>query len=918
MNETTITRISAAMAQTHTRSSFAVANVLNSSNIAPHYELDNPMSISAIHAIDQSTYDNDEDAIDQFTWAQLWKSFNVIEIERLRSAFHQGEDRQLNVYEFVNAVRELAMSKKIPEDKLHLVVRELTELFSRIDVNGDGQMTWDEFTAFIVDNADAVLGDAAPPRMLLYPPVQYDRPHIELCDKIFHFPGINKFLACRLDGTIHVCDGNDYKAIRVFKAHEGAILSAVHVPSRHCIITSSIDRSMIMWNENTFSKEAFIPTPSWILCFTHSKIYGTLYGGSTDGSLFKFDFQNQFKIIAKLPLHSDWITDMAEIPELGLTLSSSLDKKILVWETATCVRRNELNGHKKGVLCMAYSQRYRLVFSAGFDRDVLVWNPIVAGVLHKMKGHDKTIMSLYATKRNNELISLDTSGRLKLWDIRSYECLQTLDYKKIAFNTTCFDREHERLITADHTWYTWRFSDTNEEVTSWPIVAAKYNHAFNTIVVASTNADVTIWNAFNGELVSSFDHVADAEVTALQIHPLGRQILVGFQNGLVVLLNYTTGGIVRKFLAHTSEVMHIFYLNRTDIALGTLDAKVKIFSTDMIAETVSTSSLAETLREWKCMVPDITCVEYRPELGHIIVCGGSAFEVWKITGLMVMHRDQPEDHDYTACTLAENVGLFLTANVNHEIELWMLPKYQLLYTVSLGNFPNLQHFVYCPDTKQLITDGEKERTVCVWDVEAMMNSDPDSVGYPKNDIKVSRTRRQPDSRETKSFFMTSLPLAAAQEESVNVTNAWFKIGDDLITSVSVAPNPPAIIAGSFDGRVRLVSMTGSTYGSLTQNRRAVWGYPINVEETNRTQVLEAQHTLQVCDSMLATDGPPRKTPEPDDGRISPREIRMNVNMFLGVNCFIANLFFPSFFLLFSCFSCFFFPKKNPFPVVILY
>eukprot|EP00002_Diphylleia_rotans_P022321 TRINITY_DN4371_c0_g1_i8.p1 TRINITY_DN4371_c0_g1~~TRINITY_DN4371_c0_g1_i8.p1 ORF type:complete len:183 (-),score=44.52 TRINITY_DN4371_c0_g1_i8:617-1165(-) len=155
-------------------------------------------SVATPKASSKAVKEESETKVDDeiYTWAKLWKSLSVDGIEKLRIAFDKGRERQLNIYEFINVVRDLALSKNIQEARLQVVVRELTELFNRIDVNGDGQMTWDEFSAFIVDNADAVLGDSTNVRLLVHPPTPIERLHTETCDKIFHFHAINKYIGC--------------------------------------------------------------------------------------------------------------------------------------------------------------------------------------------------------------------------------------------------------------------------------------------------------------------------------------------------------------------------------------------------------------------------------------------------------------------------------------------------------------------------------------------------------------------------------------------------------------------------------------------------------------------------------------------------------------------------------------------------
>lgn len=780
------------------------------------------------------------------TWAHIWKSLQLEDIEKLRMAFEDGGQSgpgELNLYEFINAVRHIVNAIRSSAERLHTIVSELKELFVRIDVNGDGLMTWEEFSAFIVDNADAVLDEGSVYRKIQPPPLQIKNAPSDYTEQIFIFPGIRKLGAAQSNGAIAICDIHDGSVVKRLVGHEGSILATLHVPQRKCVVTSSIDRSIILWNDTSFNREQLNPTQAWHLCFAYSVVTSTLLSGSTDGYVYRWSLEPpHLTMLSRMHMHGDWVTTLLELPELGVMLSASLDKKIKVWEVSSGSVRHELVGHQKGILNLAYSPKFRLVFSSGFDRDICVWSPVLPGVLHRLKGHDKSILSIYVGEESNELISVDVGGKIKLWDVRTYQSLQSLEYGNYQWTGAVFDPYLEQLITFDYDWYRWKFDDATEETSSWPIVACRYNKTFSCFVIAAANS-VTVWSAHSGDLVSTFEQAANAEITAMELHPLERQIALGFQDGSVKMISHTTGGIVKKFRALHSEIMHMFYINDREVAVcSSVSTKVKVFHVESIPDHPR-SQLADHVRHWKCNMSEITCGVYNSRYQQLVLCGPEAFEVWRSTGLMTVHRRQPNDQGISACTLAGDLNMLVTANVAGIITLWTLPRYQMRMVFDTSKHPLIQSMTYISGTSQLITNGMVDRGITVWELG--------------NILRQHHYLQAQSGRDPSSLFITAVP----ETDEIAESTGWvvrdyaesYAVCDDSLTCVCSTENPPSVVCGSFDGKVRLVNPEGDLLGLLNR-QKAGWNFPMDMDAHRSEVVRDTAAVIDECNRLAADKG----------------------------------------------------------------
>jgi len=73
------------------------------------------------------------------------------------------------------------------------------------------------------------------------------------------------------------------------------------------------------------------------------------------------------------------------------------------------------------------------LFSAGFDHEIFVWNPYIDTPVFRVSevnSHSAPIVSLYAIDHSPQLLSTDSDGILKVWDIRTFECMQTINVEE--------------------------------------------------------------------------------------------------------------------------------------------------------------------------------------------------------------------------------------------------------------------------------------------------------------------------------------------------------------------------------------------------------------------------------------------------------------------------------------------------------
>jgi WD40 repeat protein len=86
-----------------------------------------------------------------------------------------------------------------------------------------------------------------------------------------------------------------------------------------------------------------------------------------------------------------------------------------------------LNGHLKGIKCLSYCSYLKYLISCAFDFNVLVWNISLDHPVAKLSGHDAPLICVICpSDLKSYLISGDSKGTIKLWDLTSFGLIQNL------------------------------------------------------------------------------------------------------------------------------------------------------------------------------------------------------------------------------------------------------------------------------------------------------------------------------------------------------------------------------------------------------------------------------------------------------------------------------------------------------------
>ena len=516
----------------------------------------------------------------------------------LKRQFAKFRD-ELDIYQFVAVMRKHIDKASLSPSERVALVANLKELFDQVDVNGDERMEWAELTSFIVDaqTTGGALKETPLPLFKQIDPVQ-DETRLrseQSIERVYYLPGLDLLLMCeRPAALVSVYSPKASPCLHELSGHRSEVLAIEHVPECGVVVTSGADLALCFWDAAT-------PTsPSWRLrqkaALQHSQtslcwcaVRGQLFSGGADGTLHAWDVV-KLEVAHRMHGHEDAVTTLIMMKQRKqLLASASLDKCIRLWDVNTLIPKciytlgppnvgwaphgrhtpstlesDVLRCHERGITCLAFTPQHRHLFSGGLDHELLVWNPLSERVICNLRQHSSPLVAVDAVERTPMVVSADLSGLLCAWDCRSLTCSQKLQVQMapgVELGSMALLPKHHQIITTARRLATFQGPKEPDDLLtdSEPIVCGLYNTVAQSFCTAS-GTSVMIWDATSGQLARQYTDVTPTPITSMCFDDRQRKLLVADHEGHIIVLNYTSGAVMKSMHRHSAEVSALLYI----------------------------------------------------------------------------------------------------------------------------------------------------------------------------------------------------------------------------------------------------------------------------------------------------------------------------------------------------------------------
>jgi WD40 repeat protein len=581
------------------------------------------------------------------------------------------------------------------------------ELFKDIDINGDGDLEWQEFTSFVVEKANllnkrqklASLPHYQDSTAMLDSSASYR--HRNDINRIVNLPAINQFAMME----------DNKRSIFLFNSSLGKHIATIPTDSapiamtpldaggkgNNLVVASFSDMTMGTYNFEGSISSRYEPTSTWAtpgvqMALAYMPANQLLYSGATNGDVYSWRVRDR-KMISTLAGHSDICMSLCILKKLNYLASASLDTTISVWDSYTNDRLLHLHGHKKGILDMSYSPEYRLLVSCGFEHDALVWSPFVKDLVYRLKGHHSALCGVKCVEGSPELITADVSGTFKLWDVRKFDCVQTFqanlsgtELKDDNSRLSCFEYCKLRSRNAMQKEDDSRIYVASKQVMSFDqerVVHAAtsdkttVHHVFwvaaSVSFITVSDFNVIVWDALIGSKTVANDSMnGDVQITAACLDDRKRKMVVGDAHGHITVYNHLNGQKMKTSSGrrNNSAVISLVYICETiRFIAGYENGLIRVFDENPIEDC----NVLRTFDPYK-MHSELLTLRYDEELDTMLTAGTSDgyIRMWDYSVAKCEHEHLvagPEDSVVYAAFL-HPLPLVITSDSLCNIVLW--------------------------------------------------------------------------------------------------------------------------------------------------------------------------------------------------------------------------------------------------------
>eukprot|EP00158_Paraphelidium_tribonemae_P005724 Partr_v1_DN27487_c0_g1_i5_m71542 putative WD repeat-containing protein on Y len=493
---------------------------------------------------------------------------------------------------------------------------DITTLFMKIDANSDGNVSWDEFSTYMMmgtinsEEKMAILDELGQPFLgLENEPLRQNTVKV-----VQYFTKEKKYVSVSIDGSISVWS-HEKQLIKTYSGRDiiggkpwvtsaccmldqGKVViacddSRIHIfdlfsisprllltigPMEH--VPTAIDyhgkydeqKNLVIWGDQAGNVHMLMfVAKSFLYRITDDK---TVQLVSRIDLVRRSQSEPDGVSYKKRQVHLEAVTSIGYSTEFSSFISTSTDSQKSL-SISTISRKQERSLRlSKGVTCYEVSRSPTFLITTGHDKIIRLWNPYVlqkpAGAL---TGHNARITHLRLNHDTGYLISMDEQRVILIWSIRSLTLVQTIqDLVNYRLDqpaaSLLYNPESKCLIIGQESLVCYesyrKKQSTGIRSHDTPLVGALYNHSFHQIVSACKES-VKVWNLATGEKLFQFRDLHDSlEITCMAFDKTQRRLITGSRNGQVRMWNFNNGQMLQSMRTTSQkDLTSVAYIQTT-------------------------------------------------------------------------------------------------------------------------------------------------------------------------------------------------------------------------------------------------------------------------------------------------------------------------------------------------------------------
>lgn len=312
------------------------------------------------------------------------------------------------------------------------------------------------------------------------------------------------------------------------------------------------------------------------------------------------------------------VSCLIHIDPLKLICSSHYNGLIVLWDLIYNKPKRIYNDQKTGIYQVIYDYSKNHIYTCGFEHDIFIYDPYIDNeAIYRLKGHKSSVNSIALIPQNNELLSVDILGTIKIWDTANFMNFQTININESTILEANHFKSREEIYNKTYK----KKLSSNIHIQTFPdlkkfliygkkfllfekgdlvnpllsdeymIIGCFYNPKINNTITISSKK-VKFWNIFNGKLMKTYSNLMDSdsiiniknkyndmnyEITSFTYDSHFKKLYLGDSLGRIKSFYMLTGDFIKNFEPHNYEITHMLYSNKFDYLIScSSDLKLKV------------------------------------------------------------------------------------------------------------------------------------------------------------------------------------------------------------------------------------------------------------------------------------------------------------------------------------------------------
>jgi WD40 repeat protein len=470
------------------------------------------------------------------------------------------------------------------------------------------------------------------------------------------------------DQTVKLWNIHTGECLQTLSGHRNRVFFTTFTPNGETLVTGGEDQRVRVWNVNTGSCLRILEIPiNWVLSIALSPDGQTLVTGS-DRTTVKFWDLASGECIKTLPDYNSHVWAVAFSPDGKTLVTGSEDKTVKIWDVLTGKCLQTLHEYSNSPLGDSYASRIWLVAvnpdgqilaSSSQDQRVRLWDVETGQCLRTLQGHTNLVSSVtFAPKDRNGytdgkgvtsnedignprspiLATSSDDTTIKLWDVNTGECFQTL----------------------------WGHD-------SW-VHSVSFNPDAQILASGSRDQTVKLWDWHTGECLHTLpEHIG--EVKTITFSSCGKILASGSDDNTIKLWDVSTGICLQTLLGHSDWVLYVIFTQSADIlASASGDQTIKLWD-------VNTGQCLQTLQGHTYRVRTIA---FSPD-DKILASGSDdqTVKLWDISTGVVLKTFQGHHKAVRSIAFSPNSPVLVSSSEDETMKLWDVETGECVKTIRI-------------------------------------------------------------------------------------------------------------------------------------------------------------------------------------------------------------------------------------------